>query len=238
MTTKYFITSLLYLLVSYPSTAQQLSDTVRITGAMKNVMWKGELSGKIDLDTISNKKNLYGLGPVEFLRGEIIILDGRSYRSTVVSDTTMQVKETYAIKAPFFGYAHISNWKESVLPDSIQSISQLEQYLDQLTRSSPRPFFFKLRGIVEEAIIHIVNLPIGSTVRSPQEAHKGLMNYTLRYEESEILGFFSTEHKTIFTHHDSNLHMHLITTDKQKMGHLDSVTFKKGTMKLYLPNPN
>lgn len=238
MKTKYFITSFLYLLISHHSTAQQVSDTVRIIGAMKNVMWKGELSGKIDLDTISNKAHLYGLGPVEFLRGEIIILDGRSYISTVVSDTAMLVKETYAIQAPFFGYAHISNWKERLLPDSIQSNSQLEKYLDLLTRSSPRPFFFKLSGIVEEAIIHIVNLPKGSTVRSPAEAHEGQVNYTLRDEDSEILGFFSTEHKTIFTHHDSYLHMHLISDDKQKMGHLDSVKFKKGTMKLYIPNPN
>jgi acetolactate decarboxylase len=49
------------------------------------------------------------------------------------------------------------------------------------------------------------------------------------------IGFFSTEHKAIFTHHDTFLHMHLITTDRQKMGHLDEVFLKKGTIKLYLP---
>lgn len=54
-------------------------------------------------------------------------------------------------------------------------------------------------------------------------------------EQSEIIGFFSTEHKAILTHHDTYLHMHLITKDRQKMGHLDEVLFKKGMMKLYLP---
>ena len=43
---------------------------------MKNVMWKGELHGNLKLDTISNKTNLYGLGPVEYLAGEILIIDG------------------------------------------------------------------------------------------------------------------------------------------------------------------
>jgi acetolactate decarboxylase len=222
-------------LTSCSSKAQQTTNEVKIVGEMKNVMWKGQLYGNIKLDTISNKTYLYGLGPVEYLSGEILIIDGKSYKSTVVSDTTMKVEETYDIKAPFFGYANISKWTEQTLPDSIQTIKQLETYLDKMTKKSPRPFMFKLSGTVEKATIHIVNLPKGSKVSSPDEAHKGQKNYELKNEQSEIIGFFSTEHKAIFTHHDTYLHMHLMTTDRQKMGHLDEVLFKKGTMKLYLP---
>ena len=65
--------------------------------------------------------------------------------------------------------------------------------------------------------------------------HQGQTNYMLENSEVEIVGFFSTEHKGIFTHHDSNVHMHLITTDRKKMGHLDKVFFGNGSMKLYLP---
>lgn len=222
-------------LTSCSSKAQQTTNGVKIIGEMKNVMWKGQLYGNIKLDTITNKTNLYGLGPVEYLSGEILIIDGKSYISTVVFDTTMKVEETYNINAPFFGYANISKWTEQVLPDSIQTIQQLETYLDKVTKNSPRPFMFKLSGTVEQATIHIVNLPKGSKVSSPDEAHKGQKNYELKNEQSEIIGFFSTEHKAIFTHHDTFLHMHLITADRQKMGHLDEVLFKKGTMKLYLP---
>jgi acetolactate decarboxylase len=214
--------------------AQQTTNEVKIVGEMKNVMWKGQLYGNINLDTIANKTNLYGLGPVEHLSGEIIIIDGKSFKSTVTSDTTMKVEETYDIKAPFFGYANISKWTEQTLPDSIQTIQELETYLDQVTKNSTRPFMFKLTGTVEQATIHIVNLPKGSKVSSPDEAHKGQKNYELQNEQADIIGFFSTEHKAIFTHHDTFLHMHLMTTDKQKMGHLDKVLFKKGTMKLYV----
>jgi acetolactate decarboxylase len=94
---------------------------------------------------------------------------------------------------------------------------------------------FKLTGTVEQAVIHIVNLPKGSKVSSPNDAHKGQKNYKIKNEPSDLIGFFSTEHETIFTHHDTYLHMHLITADRQKMGHLDEVLFKKGTMKLFLP---
>ena len=223
------------ILTNCTTKAQHTTNEVKIVGQMKNVMWKGQLYGTINLDTIDNKINLYGLGPVEYLAGEIIIIGGKSYKSIVTSDTTMKVEETYDIKAPFFGYSNISKWTEQTLPDSIQTIQQLETYLDKVTKNSPRPFMFKLSGTVEQAKIHIVNLPKGSKVSSPDEAHKGQINYELQNEQVDIIGFFSTEHKAIFTHHDTYLHMHLMTTDRQQMGHLDRVLFKKGTMKFYLP---
>src|SRR5690625_5033658 len=142
----------------------------------------------------------------------------------------MKVEETYRIKAPFFGYATISEWSEQSLPDSIQTIQQLEEYLDSATKTSPRPFMFKLSGVAEEALIHIVNLPEGTEVRSPAEAHQGQTDYPLYNEEFEIVGFFSTEHQRIFTHHDTYRHMHLITTDSQEKDHLDDVLFDKGTL--------
>jgi len=215
-------------------TAQQADSDVKIIGAMKNVMWNGQLYGHIYLDTIADKQHLYGLGPVEYLSGELLIFDGSSYKSTVLSEMTMKVEETYKVLAPFFGYANIDKWEEQRLPDSVQTMKQLEVYLDRTTRSARRPFMFKIAGTVDEATIHIVNLPQGTKVKSPNDAHLGQTNFSLIDEEVDILGFFSTDHKAVFTHHDTYLHMHLITSDRKKMGHLDYVFFKKGTIKLFL----
>lgn len=214
---------------------QHATHEVNIVGEMRNVMWNGQLQGTIYLDTLDNKSHLYGLGPVENLAGEIIIMDGRSFKSTVISDTTMLVEETFDIKAPFFGYTNVSKWSEQTLPDSIETMQQLEVYLNDETENSTRPFMFKLSGTVETATIHIVNLPEGSTVRSPTDAHVGQIDYELYDEQVDLIGFFSTEHKSIFTHHDTFMHIHLITSDLQKMGHLDDVLFKKGGITLFLP---
>lgn len=139
--------------------AQTNYPDVTIVGAMKNVMWKGQLYGTINLDTISNKAHLYGIGPIEYLKGELMILDGRSFKSTVVNDTTMKVEETYNSRAPFFGYTHISKWEEHLLPDSIITLEQLQNYLNKITGTFKRPFMFKMSGHVDEATIHVVNLP-------------------------------------------------------------------------------
>lgn len=208
---------------------------VYITGAMKDVMWNGELAGKIDLDTIADKAHLYGLGPVEKLAGELLVMDGKCYRSYVVSETEMKVIEGFDVKAPFFGYAKITEWQEVNLPANITTIADLEVFIDKRTLDAERPFFFKVRANVASATIHIVNLPEGATVASPDEAHQGLTKYQLQHEEVDILGFFSTEHKAVLTHHDTFVHLHLITANRQKMGHLDEVQFESGTSKLYLP---
>jgi acetolactate decarboxylase len=206
---------------------------IQIIGAMKNVMWDGELFGKINLDTISNKKGLYGLGPESYLTGELLINNGKSYVSKVISDTSMHVIERFDVSAPFFVYAYVTKWKELVLPPNIKNISDLESFIDSSSTEYKRPFAFKLIGKISSATIHIQNLPKGTKVSSPKEAHQGQINYKLENEEAEIIGFFSTNHKGIFTHHDSFLHMHLITKDESKMGHLDKLEIQK--MKLYLP---
>ena len=215
--------------------AQENNHRVNVLGEMRKVMWEGELDGVINLDTIRTKENVYGLGPVECLTGEILIIDWVSYVSTVTSDSTMKVDESYSVKAPFFAYDHIEAWKDHTLPDSIRTIKQLESYLDVVTRQLSRPFMFKITGMAETATIHIVNLPAGSTVSSPSEAHQGQIDYELVNEQMEIVGFFSKEHKAIFTHHDSYVHMHLITKNREKMGHLDEILFKVGSLTLYLP---
>ena len=177
---------------------------------MKNVMWKGELSGTIKLDTISHKKGLYGLGPESYLTGELLINNGQSYVSKVTSDSTMTVEKTFDVSAPFLVYANVTEWNEIELVSNIKSIKDIEKLVDEKTTEFKRPFAFKLTGKISKAIIHIQNLPKGTKVLSPKEAHQGQTNYELKDEEATIIGFFSTEHKGVFTHHDSNIHLHLI----------------------------
>lgn len=207
---------------------------VEVVSAMRNVMWKGELGSNIQLDSISNKKGLYGIGPVSYLQGELLINDGSSYVSTVVTDSAMKVTKTYKVGAPFFVYTHVKEWQQVDVPASLKNIKQLETFISNQVKDMKKPLAFKLAGHVASAHIHIQNLPDGAVVSSPQEAHQGQVNYKLYDEAVEIVGFYSTEHKGIFTHHDSFVHMHLITQDELQMGHLDEVEIKD--MKLFLPS--
>ena len=113
---KVILVFILAMMAISTSQAQRKNGEVIIVGEMKNVMWKGQLHGSIFLDTIANKEHLYGFGPVEYLAGEILIMDGIAYKSTVFDDTSMMVEPTYDVEAPFFAYANIYQWKEIPLP--------------------------------------------------------------------------------------------------------------------------
>lgn len=218
------------------SSTESINAVVHITGEMRNVMHKGELAGTILLDTISNKSHLYGFGPLEYLQGEVMIVDGKIYVSKVATDSTMAVTENYKVKAPFFAYAHINKWKEMVIPENITTMQQLELFLDSLTTKETRPFLFRVLAPIDSAVVHLVNLPDGASVSSPEKAGLHQKNYTVKNKNVELLGFFSTDHAGIFTHHDTYLHLHLITEDKTQSGHLDELSMIKGKAKLFLPD--
>jgi len=208
---------------------------IHVVGAMKNVMLKGELFGTIALDTIAEREHLYGLGPLENLVGEILIADGVSYVASVEVDSSMRVERRFDVRAPFLVYGKVARWEKQELPENVHTLRELETFLDRRTQTRKRPFAFRLTGLVKAATIHVVNLPPGSQIHSPEDAHQGQRNFSFKNKQVQIIGFFSTSHQGIFTHHDSFIHAHLLTDDKSAMGHLDEVEFAEGQMELYLP---
>jgi acetolactate decarboxylase len=203
---------------------------ITISGAMRNVMRKGELFATIQLDTIRDSKHLYGMGPVEYLKGELLVVDGHGYKAVVADSQHMRVTETLNVGAPFFGYTRVENWQAVELPETVHTLSDLEQLLLHSVGNMAGPFFFKIEGAVDSASIHLVNLPNGTKVNSPETAHQGQINYPVTHRQATLIGFFSTDHKTIFTHHTTFQHIHLITHDKQLMGHLDYLNLKQGKL--------
>ena len=216
--------------------SEQHPAQVKVTGVMRKVMLNGDLTSTIDLDTIANKQHLFGIGPMENLRGEILVNDGTAYGSTIGPDSSIQMVKTFNLKAPFFVYANINEWKEYPLPDSVLTVPQLDLFLDRFTTNKSRPFAFKIEGPIRSAKIHVVNLPLGFNINSPGDAQIGQVDYRVSDgEQVEMIGFFSTDHRGIFTHHDTNVHIHLITNNEKIMGHLDELQMGKGQVKLYLP---
>ena len=230
------LTAAVWLSALTPIDQPKPTSTPTIKGTMRAVMREGKLGPVISTDTLI-QTNLYGFGPMAYLRGELLVMDGKVFESTVINKGQMQVKEVSKATAPFFGYAHIAGWQSVTMPDSISNLITLENYLNE-TIGAANPnhnTFFKLKAKVKKATIHLVNLPKGTKVSSPEQAHKGLVQYPITNQEVEILGFYSQQHQTIFTHHDTNLHLHLITADRKTMGHLETITFAPKQVQLFFP---
>ena len=194
-------------------------------------MCKGELAGKIATDTI-NASTAYGLGPIEYLQGEILLFEGQTFVSKVVDSASHEVKKTNTIKAPFFVYSNPSELVNVSMPNTKLSLTTLEQLVDSMYAGYDKPLLVRIDGVFEKGSIHSVNLPEGSVVSSPNDAHQGLINYDFENIKGSLVGFFSRHHQSIFTHHDSYFHAHFLSEDRTFMGHLDTVFFDSKTTTL------
>ena len=207
----------------------QQSSSIEVVGQMRDVMWKGDLKGKIATDSLNNKET-YGLGPIEFLKGEIVVFEGQTYVSKVIDSVSHQVTKIPSVRAPFFVYSTNSDLKVVELTLDNYSLKEIEEQIDSVYKNYDQPLLIRIDGVFNKMKLHSVNLPEGKQVSSPDEAHQGLTQYELNGISGSLIGFFSRHHKAVFTHHDSFFHAHFISDDRQVLGHIDELDFNSSNV--------
>ena len=200
------------------------TSSIKVVGEMRDVMWKGDLKGKIATDSLNNKET-YGLGPIEFLKGEIVLFEGQTFVSKVIDSVSHQVTKIPSVRAPFFVYSTNSDLKVVELTLDNYSLKKIEEHIDSVYKNYDQPLLIRIDGVFNKMKLHSVNLPDGEQVSSPDEAHQGLTQYDLKNISGSLIGFFSRNHKAVFTHHDSFFHAHFISDDRKVLGHIDETDF-------------
>jgi acetolactate decarboxylase len=201
------------------------------TGSLRNTMWNGQQAGIIAMDSLL-LPGMYGLGPLEYLRGEITVLDVKPIVSFMADDTTVIVEQRPDAKAPFFVRQQVKKWAAFGLPAEVVDLPSLDAFLLKHQAHKEEPFFFRLHGTVRDAEAHVMDLPPGTVLEGPALAHATQKTFTVRDAEVELVGVFSTKHQAVFTHHGSNIHVHLIAADGSLMGHLDRLRLDPSQMQL------
>ena len=239
-TMKYII--ILLTVISITSCGTDNKETnkfkVEYNGALKNMMHKGDISAKVDLKEFENVEHFYALGAIENLKGEIQIFDGKSF-NTMVIDSTLNFDNSFNKKATLLVYASVNKWKSIDIPDSIVTYEQLESYIGQRAMDNQiktdEPFPFLLEGTPKSFDWHVINWKDGDMEHSHEKHVSSGLHGTINNEQVEMLGFYSDSHHAIFTHHTTNMHIHVKTIDNKTAGHVDGLTLGKG-MILKLPD--
>jgi len=208
---------------------------VRWVGEQRLVVREGDLSGRIDLETLSKLPHLYAVGPVEGLKGEVTIFDGLPF-ITHVDNKNVAVDRSFRHKACFLVYAQVDRWQQVLVPESVKTASELEQFVwraafERLDVSKPFPFLVK--GKPARVQFHVVN-KTDDLPHNPEQHEKVKIRFELKDRSVEIVGFGSDKHEGVFTHHGSKSHMHVKTSDGTIGGHVDGLELKGG-MTLFLP---
>ena len=220
------IATILVLLFSSCQNADKKATAteVKYSGALKAIM-TGSIQSVINLDSLSTKKQLYALGAVENLEGEIQIFDSKPSNSFVV-DSTLKIIDSYQLKAALLVYAEVEEW-DSYEISNITTKSDLEEKIFETAKSKginiEKPFPFLLEGTISSLDWHVINWKQGDTIHNHKKHKEAGLNGILRNTGVEILGFYSTKHKAVFTHHTTNMHMHFKTNDNNIAGHIDDL---------------
>jgi acetolactate decarboxylase len=204
---------------------------VKVSGAMKNVM----MNGHLNIDTL-NKVHLYGLGPVAGLKGEIMVLDGKVF-STSKDRGELLNQQDKVSKAALLVYSNVEKWKPVIISIVINSYAELEKLVENTAKANGYdteiPFAFKIELLPEKISYHVIDWKEG--VVHTMENHKQFA-YEGQFAKSGtiLLGFYSKHHQSIFTHHTTYMHVHLLDEKTKTVGHLDDLQVK-GQIMIYLP---
>lgn len=219
-------------------TASEKNDfKVEFSGALKNMMHKGDLSAYANLNDYKNIEHLYALGAIEELKGEILILDGIPYISSV-QENLLKIDNSFNYKASLLVNTVVTDWEEFEIHSEVSTYEDLEKFIattaEQNNISLSKPFPFMIMGKIDSLSWHVINWPVGDNEHSHEKHISSGLHGTHKGFDVQILGFYSNRHHAIFTHHTTNMHLHFISRDKSKTGHVDGLSLAN-SMKLFLP---
>lgn len=198
-------------------------------GKLMDIMYQGKVEANVKLDTLS-KEHLYGLGAIEALKGEVTIINGQVYQAKVDS-LGPDISINDSLKATLLVYSYVERW-DSITVSGVKNIDSLiAVQLNENGLKEPVPFM--ILGEPKQLNYHIINF-LGD--KPNRENHKnGALVGGIANEPLHILGFYAKDAAGVYTHMNSNLHMHFVTDDQSKSGHIESLDVQGKSIKLLLP---
>lgn len=218
------------------------SQPVRFAGKMTKVGTDRNLAADILVDTLP-LKNLYALGPVENLRGEIIVWNGRPFVAAVKEENGQPYvqKGVKDLKAIFLVYSNVEKWDTIVVSKPVGSMAELENLVGEQAfrhgQDTAEAFPFLIAGKIKSGAGHIMFKKEKSGPVSAEEVKQANHRFTFRTGRVQMLGFYSRHHQRVFTHADSFIHVHYRFANRYEAGHLDAVVMDESEpIRLLIPH--
>lgn len=210
-------------------------------GTITGILLKGDHSAKADLQELQTMDHVYAVGTVEDLQGEILVVDSKPYVSSIQGEK-MVIDHTFDHPASLLVHTRIEAWQTIQIPSTVSSLTQFEAYVAQAAAeigiNTQKPFPFLIKGTARSVNWHVANLASGEQKQqSVENQAEFAVAGTLTRKRVEILGFHSTKHHGIFTHHGTNIIAHVRAADGSVVGQVDELVLGE-TMTLYLPRVN
>ena len=210
---------------------------VRHAGNRNNIIQNGDLSARINLGTLSEISNLYAIGPLEGLKGEITIYNGKSSIATIENEQP-KIYSSLNYNAIFLVYTSASQWKQMTVETSMSGLSTVEAFVQKMANKNnvdaQKPFPFRMEGIVDSLNYHII-YKSDNAPHNKIEHQRAKQKFSVYNSRVLIIGFWTdVESQGLYTHPDKRTHLHFMLEDNTESGHIDNIQLREGAI-LYLP---
>jgi len=161
----------------------------------------GKAEEAVSLERFADLESLYAVGPLEQARGEVSIYDSIPLISQVQGGQVDVTIDFYR-HAAFLVYAIVEDWRRVTVPEPIETEQQLENQLVAWAVTSgidvDQPFAFLLHGLISKGRFHVL-CHQGKGRYSAELHEKAKVRFPIVNESVEIVGFYSRQHRGVFT---------------------------------------
>lgn len=208
--------------------------TVEVHGALRAMFHQGEIGEKVKLDALLPDADLYAVGALAELAGEITVIDGRAYLSYPEGEKQARTESSSESDAgaTLLVATRVAEWSRQPVDAAIpfekigDEIGRLAQQAG-LSLDGRIPFL--LEGEFEELRWHVVD---GKRLAGGGDSHEDHLaaaaNLSRERTAATLIGFYSKKDGGVFTHMGSTTHIHCVVNDPLSAGHVDHVVIPVG----------
>jgi len=221
---------------------------VEYIGSQKDIVATGKVTSVINLQDLSGTKNLFAMGPVAGLDGEITIFNSQPYISQVRGND-FEVHQSFDYGAIFLVWSAQAEWQDIAIPATVKSYLDLQDFVKTQAQAAGidtgKSFAFLLAGTPVEIKYHINVDRTGGQAITQELFLKSKAPFVTKNEPVDILGFYAENHPGDFitktspgikadSGRQNAMHIHLVSKTSKATGHIDDLTLGAG-MTLRLP---
>ncbi len=209
-------------------------EEVQTFGALRAMFHDDQTGPMVNLGQLLPAADLYGVGALADLAGEVTIVGGKAYLSYPEGDSARtETVSTSEEAATLLVVTRVPGWRRIVTKAPIR-YDEIDEKIGELAAAAgmdvDRRLPFLLEGEFEDLQWHVIDgrrLAAGGT---SHEDHLGSAVKLKRDRASAtLIGFYSNKDQGVFTHMGSVTHIHCVLEDPISAGHVDHVTIPAGT---------
>jgi acetolactate decarboxylase len=208
---------------------------VRVYGALRAMMHEGQTGAMVSLDSLLPNPDLYAVGALADLSGEVTVIGGRAYLAYPEGADGTRTETTLPadVAAALLVSSEVASWKSLVTDHAIR-FAELDDEIARLaaaagmSRSARFPFL--LEGTFEDLQWHVID---GRRLIGGDSSHQDHQAAAVKAERDRatgtLVGFYSESDQGVFTHMGSRTHLHCVLDAPLSTGHVDRVDIPAGT---------